>query len=811
MKRFFFLSTTILFLCIQQMYAYSFIVDGIYYNIISSTDKTVKVTYKDGKYNSYSGALTIPSTVSNNGNTYSVTTIGSCAFKGCTGLTSVDIPNSVTTIESTAFDGCTGLTSIDIPNSVTTIGSSAFDGCTGLTSVDIPNSVTTIEIYAFRRCTGLTSIDIPNSVTTIESDAFSGCTGLTSVDIPNSVTTIENYAFYNCTNLTSVYINDLTAWCNITFESAAANPLSLAHHLLLNEEEITNLVIPNDCNNINDYAFNGCEGLTEVIIPEGVTFIGTQAFQNCSNLVLMSIPNSLSDAGHDIIDGCNKLKYFFSHLTHPFSNSYYYGKNEWGGQNHGYHFRAPKASLIVPEGVSYVLWSSEFKATYTTSPIDFSDPLTKEICLENWDMDHDGVLGTFEASQVQDIGTTFQNTSITSFDELRYFDGLTSLVNKAFQNCTNLKSVYIPKNCSNIFNSVFWYCPSLKTIVVDEENTKFDSRDKCNAIIETSTNNIQCGCTGTWLPNTIVSAAIWAFYGSGLVSIDIPEGMAGLSNGLFGDCRSMRYIELPNSTTSMGTNCFRNCNNLSVFESYMLNPFNVTAEQLKGISTNCALYVPDGTRDAYIAAGWTEDIFTGGIYEAVPITIGSAGFATYCGKQDLDFSTVENLKAYIISGFDPINNKLILTRVTDVPAGTGLIVKGEPGTYAIPRSNSYMILSNMLQGVTTHTILQTVDGEKTNFVMTTRDGKPLFVRIEDQSTLPSKKAYLPLPTSALNIESETKGIGVRFDDEEATSVEEVTPSIIPSQKEVFYNLQGQRIENPTHGVYIINGKKVYIK
>ena len=160
-----------------------------------------------------------------------MTSIGSFAFDGCTGLTSVTIPNSVTSIGNDVFDGCTGLTSIDIPGSVTSIGNSAFCGCSGLTSVTIPNSVTSIGNDAFGMCSSLTSITIPNSVTSIGDNAFASCTGLTSVNIGNSVKSIGGRAFSGCRGLTSIDI-------------------------------------PGSVTSIGGNAFLGCSSLTSITLPD---------------------------------------------------------------------------------------------------------------------------------------------------------------------------------------------------------------------------------------------------------------------------------------------------------------------------------------------------------------------------------------------------------------------------------------------------------------------------------------------------------------------------------------------------------------
>ena len=216
---------------------------GLKYEVIDNN--SVKVARQNSS--DISGSVIIPSTVTYNGTTYSVTSIGDYAFSYCSGLTSVTIPNSVTSIGGSVFYGCSGLTSVTIGNSVTSIGGFEFYGCSALTSVTIGNSVTSIGGFAFAYCSALTSVTIGNSVTSIGVGAFHGCSGLTSVTIPNSVTSIGERAFYGCSGLTSV-------------------------------------TIPNSVTSIGNEAFYACSGLTSVTIPNSVTSIGDRAFYECLNL-----------------------------------------------------------------------------------------------------------------------------------------------------------------------------------------------------------------------------------------------------------------------------------------------------------------------------------------------------------------------------------------------------------------------------------------------------------------------------------------------------------------------------------------------
>ena len=263
-------------------------IGGINYSF-SGNEATV--TYKSYYYNSYSGDVTIPSTVTNyDGTTYSVTSIGEYAFRYCTNLTSVTIPESVTSIGASAFE-CSGLTSITIPNSVTRIDVSAFQGCGLLASITIPESVTSIGSNAFYLTAwydnlpdGLvyagkvvykykgtmpegTEIVIENGTLGITGSAFSGCTGLTSVTIPESVTSINNSVFSGCSNMTSVTIlGSVTSIGDKAFQGCSS---------------LTSITITNSMTYIGEYAFDGCSGLTYITIPNSVTYIGDYAFFAC--------------------------------------------------------------------------------------------------------------------------------------------------------------------------------------------------------------------------------------------------------------------------------------------------------------------------------------------------------------------------------------------------------------------------------------------------------------------------------------------------------------------------------------------------
>ena len=363
------LFTTMLFMCCSIATAHDFVVDGIYYSITDATNNTVEVTYRGDSYssyyNEYTGSVAIPENITFFGTTYSVTRIGSSAFNGCTGLTSIKIPNSVTSIGSSAFRGCSGLTNVIIPNSVKSIGDLAFSGCTGLVNMTIGNSVTSIGSRAFEGCNNLLTIynlsqisftigstkiiNIPNGdilddyifltnngihtlykyvgieTNLILPDSYNGnsfaigdsvfydYSELTSITIPNSVISIGDYAFYGCTGLKKIDFNckNIGSWFknNTSIEEVIIGNgvTSIGADAFNGCTGLTSVTIPNSVTSIGRSAFNGCTGLTSIKIPNSVTSIGSSAFRGCSGLTSITIPNSVTSIGDYAFSSCTGL------------------------------------------------------------------------------------------------------------------------------------------------------------------------------------------------------------------------------------------------------------------------------------------------------------------------------------------------------------------------------------------------------------------------------------------------------------------------------------------------------------------------
>lgn len=192
---------------------FDFEVNGIYYDY-NPNDQTAIVTYSINK--KYSGNIDIPDQVSYNGRTLPVSTIGHYAFRDCTELESVGLPNELTKIEWGAFEGCTKIYKINIPETVTHIGSSAFEMCTALSEIEIPENITHILDETFEGCTNLTKVSLPANLEWIQGYAFYNCINLQSIRIPASTSHITESAFKGCENLETIVFEDNTEKIRLT-------------------------------------------------------------------------------------------------------------------------------------------------------------------------------------------------------------------------------------------------------------------------------------------------------------------------------------------------------------------------------------------------------------------------------------------------------------------------------------------------------------------------------------------------------------------------------------------------------------------
>ena len=189
--------------------------------------------------------------------------------------------------------------------------------------------------------------------------------------------------------------------------------------------------------------------------------------------------------------------------------------------------------------------------------------------------------------------------------------------------------------------------------------------------------------------------------------------------------------------------------------------------------------------------------------ETASLTVSSVGMATYCSADALDFSDVSGIRAYVAAGFNPDNGRLLLMHVNEVPAGTGLIIKGTPGTYSIPVKPTMFYYLNLLTPVFEAANVPAQSGDFTNYVLANGEDGLLFYR-SNNASLAANRAYLQLPTAAAGARQYVDWeIG-----EEATAISNMRSS---DEQAIYYNLNGQRVEHPQKGIFIKNGKKILIK
>ena len=606
-------------------------VGGIYYDFNSST-KTATVTYCgrsfDSYYDEYSGSIVIPSSVTYNGITYSVTSIGNCAFGGCYSLTSVTIPNSVTSIGEYAFADCSSLTSVTIGNSVTSIGNCAFGGCYSLTSITIPNSVTSIGTHAFYGCSKLTSVTIPNSVTSIGDYAFYECSSLTSVTIPNSVTSIGNEAFYGCSKLISVTIpNSVTSIGSSAFRKCSSltsinvdaynSMYSSVDGVLFNKDKTTLIAcpgakqgaytIPNSVTSIETWAFYGCSSLTSITIGNSVTSIGWYAFYECSSLTSVTIGESVKSIGDEAFYGCSKLISVTipNSVTSIGDSAFYYCRSLTSVTIGNSVTSIGDKAFEGCYNITSITWNVKNCADFSSSsyaPFYYCSKITSFVFGDNVEL-----IPAYLCYGMKKLTSITIPNSVTSigYDAFYKCSSLTSvtinsdaIVNKAYTYSSNLSDVFgsqvteyiIGDNVKGIGSDAFSGCSSLTSITIPNSVTSIGKRafEYCSSL------------TSVTIPNGVTSIGEYAFYGcSSLTSVTIPNSVTSIGGDAFYGCSSLTSITIPNSVTSIGSSTFNACDKLVDVYCYATTPPAIGSEDTFS-NYNAFLYVPCESKKAYM-------------------------------------------------------------------------------------------------------------------------------------------------------------------------------------------------------------------
>ncbi len=515
--------------------AYDCVVDGIYYNL-DTTAKTASVTYQDylvegdfyfdgyRYYSVYNGSVTIPSSISYNGTTYSVTSIGNYAFSNCRRLTSISIPYSVNSIGKYAFLDCSGLQKVNIDDIAAWCGIDFFitedeywaEHAFEATTVISSNNPLYYAKHLYLNNQLVTDLEIPNTVTSIKSYAFYNATDISSVTIHNSVTNISGSAFKNCRSLQKVNIDDIAAWCRIDFYVttdeyynsdledyytvvSTNNPLYYAKHLYLNNQLVTNLEIPNSVTNIPS-AFCNAVDISSVTISNSVTNIDNSAFTGCSGLKNVEIYSNAFGTCFSNNNSIQKIA-LGEQVTSIASNAF----KDCSGLE----------EISISANLTSI-GSSAFTNCNSLQKVNINDIGTW--CKIDFSNNTDNPL--YYAKHL------YLNNQIVT--NLEIPNTVTSIKPNAFYNASDISSVAIPNSVTSIDNSAFAGCSGLKSV-------------------EINTNTI-----GTWFSSNFQSVQ----------KISLGEQVSSIASNAFNGCSGLTEITIPSSVTSIGSSAFENCSSL---------------------------------------------------------------------------------------------------------------------------------------------------------------------------------------------------------------------------------------------------------
>ena len=464
-------------------------------------------------------------------------------FASCESLESIEMTDSVTSIEGGAFSGCSLLKNVRLSENLTKIGNNAFNGCTILETIDIPSKVSYIGDYAFGGCSSLKKIVIPEGITAINQGVFYMCNSLINIVLPSTITHIHNEAFAYCWEL-----YDISLPQNISFISPNAfNNCSISYKLYDN-----GLYLGSGDNPYCYFVKAINEEVEEVKINEMTKVILPNAFYNCKALKNIIIPNTIENIGYSAFDNCYSLQY----------NEY--GKCLYLGNDDNPYLVLVKISdfsgdFIINDNTKYI-YQFAFLDCYYEGRINI--PCSVRI-VDDYAFYNTNIESIVINEGLEKIGQ-YAFEKCYNLKTINLPESLKEIGLDAFSDCKSLTSIYIPKNVEKIGSGIFKNCFSLESIKVDSNNEYYDSRDNCNAIIETYNNNLLSGCNKSTIPDTITSISEYAFYGcEQIAEVNIPEGVVSIGERAFYCCKSLKKIMIPSSVVILDAFAFQGCTSIT--------------------------------------------------------------------------------------------------------------------------------------------------------------------------------------------------------------------------------------------------------
>lgn len=508
----------------------------------------------------------------------SVTAIGAYAFNGCGKLTAIDVPGSVTIIGRCAFENCIRLADVKLSEGLESIGLYAFGGCEKLTTITIPSSMEKIGEYAFYKCSRLNTVKIPNSVETIGRYAFSGCSRLTSIELPNSVLSIEEYAFEDCIRLAEIKL--------------PSSLEKIGYSAFYGCAKLASITIPDGMEAIDNNAFAYCTGLETISIPNSVETIGQSAFRNCSKLATITIPNSVESIGQSAFESCGKL------ATISIPNSV-----ESIGQS-AFQNCTSLTSITLPNSITAIN-AHTFEGCTNLAEVNLPNSVTAIYDCAFTYCDSLKTITIPSSTKVIYKNAFNHCTGLISID---IPNGVKSIQESAFTYCTNLKSVNIPNSVTTIGNNAFEGCDSLKSIVLPSSIKSIGryAFRKCTGLMSIN------------IPNSLTKIEDSAFSGCvGLTSINIPNSVTEIENSAFSSCAGLTSINIPNSVTSVGEYAFSYCTGLTSI-NISKNVTKIMGRAFMGCKRVKEVTIPNKTEyiggSAFLECDSITDIFIYGEY-----------------------------------------------------------------------------------------------------------------------------------------------------------------------------------------------------